>query len=228
MHRKQQSCIPITTDFHALRLYLCLQLKIVEFANEDSLLELSLDLEKSYANAFTYGFLGLAHKELYPSEDDKWELFKMGLRFGMCLILLVWFCWNCIFDPSEGINLFNRPIINLYLSWAGFLLLIWFWGVNLVVWQRINVDYAAILGFRKEKMYSPKEIFSDISTVTICYLGNILLYYKMLRGVAGKSCYYHFLHHETWLYPSLTLWLPSQVAWKVCQPTSFQYCCPSL
>lgn len=163
------------------------QLKIVEFANEDSLLELSLDLEKSYANAFTYGFLGLAHKELYPYDDDKWEMFKIGIRIGMCVILATWFCWNCIFDPSDGIDLFRRPIINLYMSCAGFLLLIWFWGLNLVVWQRLNVDYASMLGFRLERMGSPKEVFAEISTVSIIYLSNLLLYYKLLRGVAGKT-----------------------------------------
>jgi len=162
-------------------------LKIVEFANENALLELSLDLEKSYANAFTYGFLGLAHKELYPVEGDGWQLFKLGLRFGMCLILLTWFCWNCIFDPSGGIDLFNRPIINLYLSFAGFLLLFWCWGLNLVVWKRINVDYPDILGFNAHAMYTTEEIFADISTVTILYLSNILLYYKLLRGVAGET-----------------------------------------
>lgn len=40
-------------------------------------------------------------------------------RFGVCLVLLCWVLWNAIFDPSVGINLFDHPIISLYMCTGG-------------------------------------------------------------------------------------------------------------
>jgi hypothetical protein len=42
--------------------------------------QLSLQLEQAYADAFTYGFLGMAHKELFTDKKESWHVFHVGLR----------------------------------------------------------------------------------------------------------------------------------------------------
>lgn len=130
--------------------------------------------------------LGLARKELSQSELNTWDYVKMGIHIGMVVILVVWLCWDAMDNPSHGVNFFARPVISIYSACAGLLLLIWFWGLNLVVWQRTNIDYASMFGFGIENMASPMAIFTEVSMCTIIFLINIILYYKILLDMAGK------------------------------------------
>jgi len=159
----------------------------MEFANEEPLRQLSLDLERSYASAFTYGFLGLAHKELSPPELNIYDYISMAFRLGMCFLMLVWLIWDYTFSPPLGVNLFERPIISLYGACGGIILMLWFWGLNLVVWERAKIDYISLLDFDPMKTYSAIDIFTEVSVASTVLMINLLLYYKMLRGEGGKG-----------------------------------------
>lgn len=91
---------------------LTLQLRNLEYSNDRRLYDLTLQLESEYANAFSFGFVGLAHKELYGAMGSDWHVFRVGLRFGVALVLLCWVLWNAVFDSSQGINLFK--VLCLY------------------------------------------------------------------------------------------------------------------
>jgi hypothetical protein len=97
----------------------------------------------------------------------------------------LWLLWNAVSDPSQGVDLFRQPIINLYLGVAGLIILAWTWALNLVVWERIGVEYWELLGYKRERMATVQEVYSEVSLCSILFLSNLLLYYKLLRGVAG-------------------------------------------
>lgn len=117
------------------------QLRKLEFTDDRRLYSVTQELEQQYAEAFSFGFVGLAHKELYAQTGSDWHVFRVGLRFGGALVLLVWVLWNAIADESQGINFFRHPSINIYMAAGGFLLLGWTWALNLAVWERAGVDY---------------------------------------------------------------------------------------
>jgi len=165
----------------------------MEFANEEPLQQLLVDLEKSYANSFTYGFKGLAHLELSPPEVNIWDYCRTTFHVGMCFPLLLWLIWDCMFSPSAGINIFGHPIVSLYIACGGFILMIWFWGLNLVVWGQAKIDYISLLGFDVAITYTPTEVFTEVSVASIFYLVNMLIYYKMLRDPGGE--YTHISTH---------------------------------
>lgn len=160
------------------------QLRALELTDDRRLYALTQALEQQYAEAFSFGFVGLAHKELYAQTGSDFHVFRVGLRFGGAVVLLAWVLWNALADSSEGVNLFRHPIINVYAAVGGVLLLGWTWALNLAVWERAGVDYRSILHF-KTPMTSVEAVFAEVSTASTVYLANLLLYYKLLRGVAG-------------------------------------------
>lgn len=155
-----------------------------EFADDARLLALTQELERQYADAFCFGFIPFAHKELYAAAKGEWHVFRVGLRFGACVVLLIWLLWDSLFDDSQGIDLFQHPIVHVYAAIGGGLLLLWTWALNLLVWERAGVDHAAIFAFASP-LTSVQDVFSATSLATTLYLCNLLLYYKLLRGVAG-------------------------------------------
>lgn len=168
----------------ALPPFFSTQLRKLEFTDDRRLYSVSQELEQQYADAFSFGFVGLAHKELYATNGSDFHVFRVGLRFGAALVLLSWVVWNSLVDSSQGVNLFKHPIVNVYAACGGMLLLAWTWALNLVVWDRAGVDYKAILGFQTP-VTSVEEVFSEVSNASLLLLANLLLYYKLLRGVAG-------------------------------------------
>jgi len=174
-------CFPFTPRFKK-------QVKGMGFANEEPLRQLSLDLEKSYANTFTYGMVSLAHQELsYPKLNTWDDVYRVAFRMGTCFLMMIWLSWDCTFTSQDpGVSLFQRPIISLYAACGGFIMLVWFWGINIVMWETAKIDYVSLMGFRAENTYSATEIFSEVSLASTVFMINLLLYYKMLLREAGK------------------------------------------
>lgn len=130
------------------------------------------------------GFVPFAHKELYTPLKGEWKVFRVGMRFGTCLLLLIWLLWDSFFDATGGVDLFKHPVVHIYAAIGGGLLLLWTWALNLCVWERAGVDFAAIFGFTSA-LSTVEEVFSTASLATTLYLFNLLMYYKLLRGVGG-------------------------------------------
>jgi len=119
--------------------------------------------------------------------ENTWDDIKMGYRLGFCVVLLIWLCWEVITSPNMGGHIFEAPVHHIYDGIAGILLCIWFWGINLLVWQRFNIEYPAILGLEMDHMRrTPTEIITEVAMTTSVYLANLLIYYKIIRGAAGE------------------------------------------
>ena len=146
-----------------------------------------MELESSYALIFTAGSLALAHDQLSPKVHHYWAYIRLGLHIGLCIAFCAWTFWDGVFSPSTKVDLFLRPVIAIYECMGGFLWLMWFWAANLLVWKRFDIDYASILGFEPETMYSSMEVLTEVSWASITLLCNLLLYFKLLNNKAGKK-----------------------------------------
>lgn len=195
------------------------QLRALEFTDDSRLYALTQALEQQYAEAFCFGYVGLAHKELYAQTGNDFHVFRVGLRFGGAVVLLAWVLWNSLADDSNDVNLFRHPIINVYAAVGGVLLLAWTWALNLAVWERAGVDYQSILRF-KTPMISVEAVFAEVSTASTVYLANLLLYYKQLRGVAGPfqavpSLLLPVLLVGYFVYKALFPWAQRREIWEI-------------
>jgi hypothetical protein len=190
-----------------------------EFADDARLLALTQELERQYADALCFGFIPFAHKELYAPVKGEWHMFRVGLHFGACVVLLIWLLWDSLFGNSQGTNLFQHPIVHVYAAIGRGLMLLWTWALNLIIWERAGVDHAAILAFISP-LTSVQDVFSSISLATTLYLCNLLLYYKLLRGVAGplQVLPMHLLPFALlayFLYQLAFPWVQRQEMWRI-------------
>jgi hypothetical protein len=74
-------------------------------------------------------------------------------------------------DHLVVICLCQSPIVNVYAACGSVLMLGWCWAVDLLVWERLGVDYAAIFDFATPitPVYS---VLEEISTTTAVYLAS--------------------------------------------------------
>jgi hypothetical protein len=65
----------------------------------------------------------------------------------------------------------QSPVVNVYASLGSVLMLGWCWAVNLLVWERLGVDYGAIFNFATPvtPVYS---VLTEVSTATALYLAS--------------------------------------------------------
>ena len=122
-------------------------------------------------------------------------LLLQGMRFGCMLSLLTWVMWDCIVDaklrPAEQ-DLWLQLVLPIYRGFGCLLLLGWCAGISTFVWERYQINYlflldatpsAGSLGNNSSSgLMSYTEIWDDCTNITIVYLANFLLYFKVMRG----------------------------------------------
>jgi hypothetical protein len=101
-------------------------------------------------------------------------------RMGMCSILGLWVCWDCIWgmvsrgDPTIG----GRTAFPVFRACGGLLLLQWFWGCSVWIWTRYRINYIFLFDFNPNMCASPLTIFNEAVDHTLVFLFIMLLYYK--------------------------------------------------
>lgn len=121
-----------------------------------------------------------------------------GMRFGCMLSLLTWVMWDCIVDaklrPAEQ-DLWLQLVLPIYRGFGCLLLLGWCAGISTFVWERYQINYLFLLDASpaantlsgsssnsSSGLMSYTEIWDDCTNITIVYLANFLLYFKVMRG----------------------------------------------
>lgn len=90
-----------------------------------------------------------------------------------------------LFLPFSFLRVSSQSfIINIYASSGGLILFGWLWGLNLIVWQSVGLDYASILGF-KTPLMNIQQVYLEVSFATMVFLGDIIFFYKLLREPDG-------------------------------------------
>uniref|UniRef100_K3WSV9 SPX domain-containing protein n=1 Tax=Globisporangium ultimum (strain ATCC 200006 / CBS 805.95 / DAOM BR144) TaxID=431595 RepID=K3WSV9_GLOUD len=161
------------------------------FAEAQQCRELLRELEQVFADLFCESNRSVAIATLMTKKEDfvNWAHIYIGIKIGSCIILLVWVVWDSLVVPTFKSER-ERHIIDLALTRAypvyrgiGCLLLLhWLVGLSLYVWRlaRINYRYIFELDPRNTQQYA--EVFSDATNMTIVFLVNVLLYYKVVNG----------------------------------------------
>jgi xenotropic and polytropic retrovirus receptor 1 len=153
--------------------------------NEGSDVEALQDrMETIYANWFCDGNVREATAQLLPKRGDglqmDWSQLRLGYRLGMCAILTLWVCWDCIWglvrDGHSTIG--GRIAFPVFRGCGGLLLLHWFWGVSVYTWTRFRINYIFLFDLNPKIVSSPISIFNDAVDETLVFLVLMLLYYK--------------------------------------------------
>jgi hypothetical protein len=141
-------------------------------------------VEQHYAARFTDGNVQVARATLLAkqSTDYNWASFRIGMRVGTCMALVVWLLWDFVVDESRGYNIYeDRAALNVYKAVGPFCLVPWIMAVLVHVWKLYRVNYLYI--FELNQTLDSAKLVETASAVTIVYLFNLLLFYKVRRGV---------------------------------------------
>ncbi|KAF1772506.1 EXS, C-terminal [Phytophthora cactorum] len=186
--------------------------------------ELLKRLEQSFANWFCDGNTNVAVATLMTKKEDfvNWGHIYLGIKAGSCLILLIWVCWDSLVVPTFH-NGRENHLLDLVRTRAVALRLAC--GTDqLPLHLRVN----------PRRVQSYPQVFSDATNMTIVYLANVLLYYKVVNGYFPEELlhrgYYPLALFFIWspLYPvsffhtfvgdylTSTVKVTQDVSWSVC------------
>jgi len=147
-------------------------------------LDLAEKMEGYYAKWFCEGNLMHAQTQMLPKKGDglsmDWSQLRLGYRLGMCFILSLWVCWDCIWGLVKDGNstIGGRPAFPVFRAGAGLLLVHWFWGLSVFVWTRHRINYIYLFDFNPRIVDTPITIYNDCVDETLVFLILMLLYYK--------------------------------------------------
>jgi hypothetical protein len=160
-------------------------IKPVNICNEGNAVEaLAARMEHLYANWFCDRNVSEARAQMFPKKGDglemDWSQLRFGYRLGMCSILGLWVCWDCVWGllSSGKSTIGGRTAFPVFRATGGLLLLQWFWGCSVWVWTRYRINYIYLFDFNPQIVESPLAIFNRAVDNTLFFLINMLLYYK--------------------------------------------------
>ncbi|KAE9359677.1 hypothetical protein PF008_g2139 [Phytophthora fragariae] len=167
------------------------KLQTFEFAKAQKCSELLKQVERSFADWFCDGNATVAVATLMTKKEDfvNWGHIYLGIKAGSCLILLIWVCWDSLVVPTfhsgrenHLIDLVRTRAYPVYRGIGCLLLLHWLVGVSLYVWRAARINYRYIFELNPRRAQSYPQVFSDATNMTIVFLANVLLYYKVVNG----------------------------------------------
>eukprot|EP00522_Entomoneis_paludosa_P006853 CAMPEP_0172440198 /NCGR_PEP_ID=MMETSP1065-20121228/911_1 /TAXON_ID=265537 /ORGANISM="Amphiprora paludosa, Strain CCMP125" /LENGTH=924 /DNA_ID=CAMNT_0013188983 /DNA_START=235 /DNA_END=3009 /DNA_ORIENTATION=- len=141
-------------------------------------------LEYYYAIWFCGGNRSEACAQMLPKKGDglemDWGQLRLGYRLGMCTILGLWVCWDCIWGvvAEHSTTIGERTAFPVFRACGGLLTLQWFWGMSTWVWSRYRINYIYLFDFDPRIVSSPLSIFNSAVDNTLVFLICMLLYYK--------------------------------------------------
>ncbi|KAL3911586.1 MAG: hypothetical protein SGILL_007223, partial [Bacillariaceae sp.] len=143
--------------------------------------------EEQYANWFCDGDIRAAKAQMLTKRGDglemDWSQLQLGYRMGMCAILALWVCWDCVWGlVAEGNTTIGaRAAFPVFRACGGLLLLQWFWGCSVFVWTRYRVNYIFLFDLDPRNVSTPIDIFAQAVDNTLLFLVLMLLYYKVSK-----------------------------------------------
>jgi len=139
---------------------------------------------KIYAKWFTSGDVRQANAQLIIKKDDgldmDWSQLRFGCRLGICLTLMVWLCYDCIWNLyAEGaVTPGGRSAFPVFRACGGLLIWHWCWGASVFTWRRYRINYIYLFDFNPIVVLDPAAIFNACVDETLVFLITLLLYYK--------------------------------------------------
>jgi hypothetical protein len=150
-------------------------------------------MEIFYAEWFCDGNRREAIAQMLPKRGDglemDWSQLRLGYRMGMCTILGLWVCWDCVWGllSEHSTTIGARTAFPVFRGVGGLLFLQWFWGMSVWVWTRYRVNYIYLFDLNPRIVDSPLSIFNSAVDNTLVFLVLMLLYYKAgAHDIPGK------------------------------------------
>ena len=113
---------------------------VIQYTNNDgkSAKALADAMETYYANWFCGGNIREAQVKMLPKRGDNmdmdWSQLRLGYRMGMCAILTVWVCWDCVWgliaDGNSTIG--GRTAFPVFRGCGGLLVFHWYVGFCII------------------------------------------------------------------------------------------------
>lgn len=160
-------------------------IKPFNICNEGNAVEaLAARMEHLYANWFCDRDVSEARAQMFTKKGDglemDWSQLRFGYRLGMCSVLGLWVCWDCVWGllSSGKSTIGGRTAFPVFRATGGLLLLQWFWGCSVWVWTRYRINYIYLFDFNPQIVESPLAIFNRAVDNTLFFLITMLLYYK--------------------------------------------------
>lgn len=98
---------------------------------------------------------------LHDLDEVDWDLFSLGTRFGLAVLLLVWVLWDCVMDVHlrpKGLY-WTSTVLIVYRGLGCLLLAAWCWLVSLWVWTRAGINYMYLFGLPLDGAPSLRNVF---------------------------------------------------------------------
>jgi xenotropic and polytropic retrovirus receptor 1 len=161
------------------------------FADATQCRSLLSQVELLFADLFCEGNRSVAVASLMTRRDDAidWAPVYIGIKIGSCLILVVWVVWDSLIVPTfksgRERHIIDLAVTRAYPVYRGIgccLLLHWLIGVSMYVWRSARINYRYIFELNPRTTPHYTAIFSDATNMSIVYLVNVLLYYKVVNG----------------------------------------------
>ncbi|TMW69362.1 hypothetical protein Poli38472_001518 [Pythium oligandrum] len=149
------------------------------------------EVEQMFADCFCEGNRTVAVASLMTKRQGfvHWGHIYMGIKIGSCLVLLIWVVWDSLIVPTfrneREKHLIDLAVTRAYPVYRGIgccLLLHWLLGVSMYVWRSARINYRYIFELDPRTTPHYTEVFSDATNMTIVYLVNVLMYYKVVNG----------------------------------------------
>jgi hypothetical protein len=161
---------------------------------------LATKYEQLYANWFCDGDLRAGKAQMLTKQGDglemDWSQLQLGYRMGMCAVLALWVCWDCVWGlVADGTSTIGaRAAFPVFRACGGLLLLQWFWGCSVFVWSRYRVNYIYLFDLDPRNISTPLGIFAQAVDNTLIFMLLMLLYYKVcifIVSVEGQMDCHH-------------------------------------
>ena len=150
-------------------------------------------VERTFADLYCNGNLPVARTTLLlkqNKESDWWTLW-LGLRLGVLLVLLCWVLWDCIVDAvvvrPVPFDFFNEGVFRVYRGIGCLILAVWLWGINIYVWTSVRINFRYLFEMDADAVQGHAPIFMRATSLTLFFLINFLLFFKITRRDMGVS-----------------------------------------
>jgi len=137
-----------------------------------------------HANWFCEGDVRAAKVQMLSKQGDglemDWSQLQLGYRMGVCAVLAVWVCWDCVWGLVKNgySTIGERAAFPIFRACGGLLLLQWFWACSVSIWTRYRINYIYLFDFVPSTVRSPFDLFCAAVDNTLVFMILMLLYYK--------------------------------------------------
>eukprot|EP01133_Synstelium_polycarpum_P008021 gene8021-9424_t len=130
--------------------------------------------------------IATAKKKLMPvseSQSTDYHMMKLGFAFGFSLAALA-FVIILFISGGVGQPDWKRfvSVVPIFRGVGIPILAVWFWGVNVFIWDKQRVNYTLIFGFDPRTTVCHRRIFKTASFLTAIWLMMFLLFCGTIMG----------------------------------------------